>query len=205
MPITPPDLSVFPVPSHVNAHLDVAGAPVTGANPVPVTVASGSGTQNVNVAQVAGVATPVGHGLAATALRVELPTDGTGVVGIIAGTASIGGTKDNGPQWTTAFGIAGVVFTSSDATTAAAVTSAPTAGQKLVITDLLMSTDTAMFLLFEEETSGTDLLKIFLPANGTYQFTPRSRLKLATADKKLTVDASVAGNIAITAFYYSEA
>lgn len=164
-----------------------------------------SGLQNVNITEINSAAVAVGHGLAATALRVELPTDGTGVVGLNTGTNSIGATKDNGPQWTTAFGIAGVVFTSADATTAAAVTSAPTGGQKLVITDLIMSTDTAMFLLFEEETTGTDLLKIFLPANGTYQFTPRSRLKLATADKKLTVDASVAGNISVLAFYYSEA
>lgn len=37
-----------------------------------------------------GGAVALGHGTAATALRVELPTDGTGVVGLIAGTAVIG-------------------------------------------------------------------------------------------------------------------
>lgn len=37
---------------------------------------------STNLAQVAGSSTAVGHGAAATALRVELPTDGTGVVGI---------------------------------------------------------------------------------------------------------------------------
>jgi hypothetical protein len=33
---------------------------------------------------------PAGHGVAATAMRVELPTDGTGVVGLNAGTNTIG-------------------------------------------------------------------------------------------------------------------
>lgn len=34
---------------------------------------------------------PAGHGVAATAMRVELPTDGTGVVGLNAGSALVGG------------------------------------------------------------------------------------------------------------------
>jgi hypothetical protein len=33
---------------------------------------------------------PAGHGVAATALRVEMPTDGTGVIGLNAGTNTIG-------------------------------------------------------------------------------------------------------------------
>lgn len=37
-----------------------------------------------------GGAVALGHGTAATALRVELPTDGTGTVGLIAGSAVIG-------------------------------------------------------------------------------------------------------------------
>lgn len=123
-----------------------------------------------------------------------------------AGTNSIGGTKDNGPHWTSVFGVAGVAFTSADATTAAAVTDAPTSGQKLVLTDLVMSSDTALFLLFHEEsTAGTVIFKVFLPANGTVQITPRSKVKLPTINKKLMVDASAAGNIAVTATYFSEA
>lgn len=49
-----------------------------------------SGTQDVNITKVAGVAVSQGHGTAATAIRVELPTDGTGVVGLNAGTNVIG-------------------------------------------------------------------------------------------------------------------
>lgn len=49
-----------------------------------------SGTQDVNITKVAGAAIAQGHGVAATAIRVELPTDGTGVVGLNAGTNVIG-------------------------------------------------------------------------------------------------------------------
>lgn len=59
--------------------------PLTAANQMGVT-AAGSG--NVNLKEVAGVATKTGHGTAADALRVELPTDGTGVVGI-TGTVTV--------------------------------------------------------------------------------------------------------------------
>lgn len=51
---------------------------------------SPSGTQSVNIAQVAGVTVPTGNGTAATAMRVTLPTDGTGVVGLNAGSNLIG-------------------------------------------------------------------------------------------------------------------
>ncbi len=51
---------------------------------------SGGGTSSVNLAQVAGATVATGHGTAAGALRVELPTDGTGIVGLAAGSALIG-------------------------------------------------------------------------------------------------------------------
>ena len=124
---------------------------------------------------------------------------------LAAGTDIIGSTKDAGPHWTSSFGVSSAVFTSADATTAAAVTDAPTSGQKLVITDIVASSDTALFLLFQCETSGVVIFKVFLPANGTVQITPRGKVKLATADKKLMVDASAAGNVAVTVSYYSEA
>lgn len=49
-----------------------------------------SGTQDINLKQVNGGAVDVGHGTAAGAQRVELPTDGTGVVGLNAGSNIIG-------------------------------------------------------------------------------------------------------------------
>jgi hypothetical protein len=108
---------------------------------------------------------------------------------------------DNGPAWTPAY----THTASADMTTTAALTAAPTSGQKIVIDDIIFSTGTAMNFTFEEETSGTDVLKIYVPANTTIQLTPRGKIKLATANKKLHGVASVAGNVAVTVCYHSEA
>lgn len=71
--------------------VDASSVPVgTATNPLAVTPVASGVDQDVNIAAVAGVATPVGHGVAATALRVELPTDGTGVVGLNASEAHVG-------------------------------------------------------------------------------------------------------------------
>lgn len=51
---------------------------------------------STNITQVAGSAIAQGHGTAATAIRVELPTDGTGIVGLAAGTNAIGKLSANG-------------------------------------------------------------------------------------------------------------
>lgn len=114
-------------------------------------------------------------------------------------------TSDSGPTWTSSFGVTGACIQTANITGTTVITDAPTAGQKLVITDLLVSTDTAMNILFAEETSGMPIAKLYLPANGTVQWTPRSKMKLPTANKKLTAKASVTGNVSITPQYYSEA
>lgn len=120
---------------------------------------------------------------------------------IPAGTNPIGGTKDNGPQWTSVY----TYTTSADMSTAANITAAPTGGQKLVITDILLSADTAMLMEFKEETSGTVIGAVRIPADGIVQITPRSKWKLPVADKKLQGDSDASGNVYITVFYYSEA
>lgn len=124
--------------------------------------------------------------------------------GIVALRASDDGeldTRDAGPNWT----VARTHTASADMSTTANVTAAPTSGEKLVITDIIVSVDTAMNVILEEETAGTDFMKFYMPANSTLQITPRSPLKLNTKDKKLNAKASVSGNIALTIFYYSEA
>jgi hypothetical protein len=117
-----------------------------------------------------------------------------------------GDSKDGGPTWVTTYGVAGARFTSADASGAvAAVTDAPVSGQRLIITDILLSVDTAMRLDFSIETAGTILASIYMGANTSGQVTIRSKFKLATADKKLMVRTSVAGNVAVTVWYTSEA
>lgn len=115
-------------------------------------------------------------------------------------------TSDTGPAWTSSFGVSAAAVTSANMSAAAvAVTDAPTLGQKIVVDDIILSTDTAMRVDLKEETSGTIKVSLYLPANGIVQITTRSKFKLGTADKKLQVQTSVAGNIAITTLYHSEA
>lgn len=101
-------------------------------------------------------------------------------------------------------GVSGAAFTSADQhSAAAAVTDAPTSTEHLVISQLVVSVDTTMAVSFTEQTSGTVLLKLFVLANTSANIP--TRVKLPTADKKLMVQTSVSGNIAVTAIYHSEA
>ncbi len=136
--------------------------------------------------------------------------DGTGVFSHV--TVPFGGaadaigmsTKDNGPAWTGFVGVSGEGVTSANATGGLNLTDAPTAGLKHVITDVVISVDTAMLVTLREETTNKVLARFYMPANGTVQYTPRTPKKLSTALKKLQALASGAGNIAVTAHYYSE-
>ena len=110
-------------------------------------------------------------------------------------------TSDAGASWLQSY----TTTTSADMTGAADLTSAPTSGQRIVIDDVLLSSDTALYIDLLEETSGTLIARVYLPAGGTAQFTPRGKLKLPSANKKLRGDASLAGNVAITVLYHSEA
>ena len=114
--------------------------------------------------------------------------------------------QDDGPAWTSVFGVSGAAVTSSDLSASpTAITDAPTAGQKIILTDLLVSSGAAISITFTEETSGTVIAKVFCAANSTTSVQLRGKVKLATADKKLMAQASGAGALAITAVYYSEA
>lgn len=118
-----------------------------------------------------------------------------------ASTTTLGATLDAGPAQT----VTRTYTASADMTTAAAITAAPTSGLKLVGMDFIISSDTAMSFSIQEETSATVFAKVFLPANGAVQLTPRGFLKAAVADKKFMGKASAAGNVAVTAIYFSEA
>lgn len=162
---------------------------------VPVSPGGGSGIDNVNLKQVNGSTIALGSAAAAASLPVTVATDQAAFP-----------TKDAGPSWTTSLGVGGARVTSADQSGAvASITDAPTSGQKIVVTDILFSSDTALRLDFSCETTGTIVASVYCAAGSSGQFTPRGKLKLATADKKLQWRASVAGNIAVTPLYYSEA
>lgn len=72
----------------------VAGAAVIGKVGIDQTTPGTTNLVAADITKVAGSAISQGHGTAATAIRVELPTDGTGVVGLNTGTNSIGKISD---------------------------------------------------------------------------------------------------------------
>lgn len=74
-------------PTYLNATQNPLSLDLSGNLRTTTTLAPNS---SVNLSQVNGVTTPTGNGTAATSLRVTLSTDGTGVVGLIAGSAIVG-------------------------------------------------------------------------------------------------------------------
>lgn len=118
-----------------------------------------------------------------------------------AGTQTIGATKDAGPSQT----ITRTYTANADFSTAREITAAPTAGQKIVALDIVVSMATACLATVQMETSNNVLAAAYLPANGTAVFTLRAPIKGDAADKKLLVKSSVASAGVVTAHYYSEA
>ncbi len=134
------------------------------------------------------------------------PTERGTVISLLKGLLSVqldgtSITKDGGPSQS----VVRTYTASADMTTEAAISAAPTSGSKIVGMDFLVSSDTAMNFSIQEETSGTVFAKVFIPANGVVQITPRGYLKATVANKKFMGKASVAGNVAITAICFSEA
>lgn len=130
-----------------------------------------------------------GGGAIPVAVMCDLTADGQLVVA-----------QDDGP----AQAITQTFTTSADMTTATAITNAPAAGEQIVATDIIISTDTQLTLTLQEETSGTPLARYYLPAYGTIQLTPRGYFRVPNTDLRLMAIASVAGNVSITTMYFSE-
>ena len=138
---------------------------------------------------------------------------------IVSGSPFISGspiTLDGGPAWTVKHGImsgsagpwTAYKSGSGGATAGSAfVTDSPTAGQKLVVMDLLFCVDTAMTLTFftEGDYVNSAIGPFYSLSPGIiYQITLRGNpYKLPTADKRLVVLSSVAGNIMVDPDYYS--
>jgi len=96
--------------------------------------------------------------------------------------------------------------TSANMTAAANIGPAPTSGEKSVLLQAVISTDTAMNIILQMETTpSSERVKFFLPANSVVVFVPRYPLKLGTADKRWQAIASIAGNVAFHVMTRSEA
>lgn len=180
-----------------------SGGDASAANQTAVQANAGSNASKATAVQGITGGKPI---VAAIDQTTPGTTNGVQVnAALPAGTNVIGGVTDAGAGWTATCGIAGARFTSADQSGAvASVTDAPISTKKLVITDLIISVDTAMRVDFSVESSATVIESVYMSANSTVNLITRSKRKLATADKKLQVQTSIAGNISVNAFYYSE-
>ncbi len=189
-----------------DGHLQVDG--LSSALPSGAATAARQDTGNTSVASVDTKLGEVQASPTANTLLARLKAIADALAGALTATVTQGAagaaawpTSDAGPNWTSTRQLT----TSADMTGAADLTAAPTAGQKIVIDDVIFSSDAAMYMSFLEETSGTELFRIYVAAGGTAQVTTRGKMKLPVADKKLRGDASLAGNVAVTVLYHSEA
>lgn len=95
------------------------------------------------------------------------------------------------------------VYSSADASTAAQVLAA-TAAKQNYLTDVVISTDTAMNVKLQDDTGTPVVLvgPIYLPANSVWSKTFSTPIPFGV-NKKIMVKASVAGNISVTADGYT--
>lgn len=153
--------------------------PVQGAS-------GGGGGGDVNLTQVAGASVQTGHGVAAGALRVELPTDGTGQVGV----NSAAGTAINATV--AAYGLLPVGGWSARVaqavtTTIATYTTGQNIGGLLTLTSVTPNADQRFILqtvsLACKSTQTVPIDVIFFTANPTGStITNAAALVIATAD-----------------------
>jgi hypothetical protein len=135
------------------------------------------------------------YGVTSAGVIVALRVDANGVLQSL----------DNGPAWTSVFGVLGEAVSSANASsTPLIITDAPTTGQKIVLDDIEISVDTAMTVTLRTTTGNKVLGKYYLPANGTIQVTTRGRKKAPTANQTLEVLTSASGNVSVCAVYHSE-
>jgi len=146
-----------------------------------------SGTNTIGKVDIAS-ALPAGNNNIGNVDVVSLPS-------IPSGSNIIGAVKKDKVNYT----IVNKHVSSSDATSGVTVWD-PTAGKKWVVTDLIISTDTAMTVTIKDGT--TAILVLYLAANGGAVSNFQTPLQSSTADNNLTVTASAAGNIAVTATGY---
>ena len=144
-------------------------------------------------------------------LKATANGDGTGKLDVVDATANqslasmVLGIKDNGPAWASVWGVSGVPVSADISAAATAVTDAPTTGQKICIDDIIVGASVAQVLTFTCETDTTVILILRVPAGQSMQFTFRGKRKLASANKKLLCQSSVAGTTSVCVGYHSEA
>jgi hypothetical protein len=122
--------------------------------------------------------------------------DGTYSLSVGAGVTVAGGPATySGPTWTPVR----TYTTSTDISTAAAITAAPTSGKAIYLDELIVSVGTSI----QMETSANVLASVFLLANTAYKFNFPNGLLGDAINKKLFGKASVSGQVRVWANYHS--
>jgi hypothetical protein len=112
---------------------------------------------------------------------------------------------DAGCAWTSIYGVSGAGVTSANASsTPLVVTDSPGASNKIVLDDLLISTDTVMLVTIRTTTGAIVLARLYLAAYSPVQVTFRGKVKTPTVNQTIEILTSTAGNIAATAIYHVE-
>lgn len=114
------------------------------------------------------------------------------------------GVSDAGFRHPSYLGVDGARVTSADASGGVNVTNAPASDEYLWLTDLIVSVAAAMRVDVKEETTGTILASLYMPANSTYNLVTRGKIQLQTAGKRVQVATSTSGNISVTSLYSFE-
>lgn len=139
-----------------------------------------------------------GAGTPADPYVIAVGADGAAAV-LPAGTNTIGATRDAGPSQT----LTRTFTTSADMTTAAAITPAPAAGQRIYALDILVSVAAAMNVQILMETSNNVLARLDFPGAGAAQVTLRGILMGDADAKKMFGKASTAGQVSFTMITFS--
>jgi hypothetical protein len=179
-----------------NANIQVGNTDVGNANPVPVsdaggalTIDDGGGSITVDGTTTVQQATHDNLNTNANLQYGNLDVSTTRPLPVISKERLLGAW-----QYTT----------SADMSAAdAELTPAPTASERLVISDVVVSAAVNMLLTLKEETSGNVVMVLALTANQPVSVHLGGRVRLAL-DKKLLGRTSASGSVYITVCYVSE-
>lgn len=182
---------------NANANLQVGNTDVGNANPVPVSDAGGSLSVDDG-----GAALTVDGAVEATQ---DTHDDLNCNANLQYGNLDVSTTRPL-PVVTKEMSLGSHQYTTSADMSAAdaELTPAPSAGEHLVITDIIISAAAAMLVTLKNETSGTVIMALDLAAHQPVHVRLAGKLRLST-DKKLLGRTSASGNVYLTVCYFSEA
>jgi hypothetical protein len=142
----------------------------------------------------------IGQKLKAASLSVTLATDHDPLQ-LAAGSAPIGGVKDNGPFYVPTQ----TLGASPDALAAALdITTAPgNPAHAVILDDLLISAAVDMVITIKEAAGANLAIFHYKTAMGAFPFSPRNRLR-ASVNKKMQIASSAAGQVYTWASWHEE-